>query len=113
MSGGAAGGSGSNAPATSTTCSATFQAEDFNKCFDDAAADIAQLLSCSEITAADVDTLETCFDALDAQKCETQAEANARAKAAEAGNSTPQPEVPAACALLTNPPAGCGFPPKG
>jgi hypothetical protein len=112
MSGGAAGGSGSGGPAPSTTCKAVFKPGDFNNCYDGAAGDIEQLLGCSAITAADVDTLETCFDALDAQKCETQAEADARAQAAVTGNSTPQPEVPAACALLMNPPAACGSPPK-
>jgi hypothetical protein len=112
MSGGAAGGSGSGAPAPSTTCMAVFKPGDFNGCFDDASADIEKLLACSSLTAADVDTLETCFNELDAQPCETQAEADARAQAAATGNSTPQPEIPAACALLMNPPASCGFPPK-
>jgi hypothetical protein len=52
--------------------------------------------------------LETCFNALDAQSCETKAEAEARAQAAAAGSSAPQRELPPACALLTNPSAECG-----
>jgi hypothetical protein len=112
MSGGAAGGSGSGGPAPSTTCSATFKPGNFDDCFNDAKPDIEQLLSCSALTAADVDMLETCFNELDAQECETQAEADARAQAAETGASTPQPQIPSACALLRDPPAGCGTAPK-
>ena len=112
IGGGAAGGSGSDAQVQSTTCTASFEPGNYDQCFKDASATIAQLLACPAITATDVDTLDTCFDALVAQKCETQAEANARALAAEAGTSASEPQTPAACALLMAPPASCGFPPK-
>jgi hypothetical protein len=58
---------------------ATFEPVAFDRCFDEANVDIARLLACPALTAADVDTLETCFDAIDALKCGTQAEADARA----------------------------------
>jgi len=112
MGSGAAGGNGSDASAPATTCMASFEPVVFQTCFDDARTTLAQLLACPAITAADVDTLEMCFDALDAQKCETQAEADARARAAESGATTSEAVLPAACALLMAPPAGCGFPPK-
>jgi hypothetical protein len=111
MGGGAAGGSGSTAPAPATTCMAVFDPVTYDKCVSDATPTLTQLLACPAITAADVDTLETCFDMLDAQACETAAEAAARAQAAATSGVASQREFPAACALLTNPPASCGFPP--
>jgi hypothetical protein len=114
MSGGSAGGSGSTGPAPATTCMAVFEPGDYNKCYTDASTTIQQLLACSAITPADVDTLEMCFDALDAMACETQTQADARAMAAATTGTTGIPEsaAPTACALLMDPPAACGFPPK-
>jgi hypothetical protein len=107
--GGAAGGSGSDAGFTST-CTGTIAPIPYAKCLNEASADITRLLGCPALTPADVDTLEVCFDTLVAETCVTQAEADAMARAAESGTDPPQPDLPAACALLRQPPAGCPGP---
>jgi hypothetical protein len=105
MGSGAAGGSGSDAGFTSS-CMATIVPIPYDDCYADASADIADLLTCAAPTADQIDMLEICFDMLAARACITQAEADALARASEAGNSPPD-ELPAACALLMNPPSGC------
>jgi hypothetical protein len=107
MGGGTAGGSGSDAAPPSMHCEATIEPISRDACVADASGDIEELLSCPTLTAEQVDTLETCFDALAAQPCITQAEADERARAAEVGISPPADETPAACALLKEPPPGC------
>lgn len=105
-SGGAAGGSGSDA-GTTFSCTATIRPVDFDECYEDVGGDIAELLACPALTPADVDMLELCIDALVAPKCETQAEADARARASEAGMAPTRPGMPPACAILAQPPPGC------
>jgi hypothetical protein len=101
--GGSAGGSGSDAGTTSS-CVATIEPIVYGDCYAEASADITALLTCAALTPAQIDTLEICFDMLAAKSCVTQAEADAVAQASEAGTS-PQPDpLPAACALLVNPP---------
>ena len=106
---GAAGGNGGTA---STTCVGTIRPVSRDDCYADANEDIAQLLTCAAPTADQIDMLETCFDMLASVPCVTQAEADERARAAEMGVSPPGKEVPAACALLAEPPPGCQGPPS-
>ena len=104
--GGAAGGA-STASAPATTCTATFEPIPYDHCYEEASSDIEKLLACPALTAADVDMLETCFDTLATATCPTAADAEARAQAEPSGTTPPAPEIPAACALLMHPPAGC------
>jgi hypothetical protein len=108
---GTAGGSSSDAAPT-MTCLGTIQGISRDDCYTDANEDIAELLTCAAPTPAQIDTLETCFDMLASVPCVTQAEADERARAAEMGISPPAKEVPAACALLAEPPPGCQGPPS-
>ena len=103
---GSAGGSGSDA-GTTFTCAAMIRPVVYDDCFKDVGGDLTELLACPALTPADIDTLEICVDALIAPKCETQAEADARARASEAGMGPTRPAMPAACAILTQPPPGC------
>jgi hypothetical protein len=107
MGGGAAGGSGSDASAPTMSCVATIRPVAYDDCYADASTDIAELLTCAAPTAEQIDVLEICFDMLAARRCITQAEADALARASETGTSPPADELPAACALLMNPPASC------
>ena len=108
--GGSAGGNGS-AAAPTTTCTGTIQPTSRDDCYADATQGIAELLTCAAPSAEQVDTLEICFETLAAEPCVTQAEADARARAAEMGVLPPKPEVPPACDLIANPPATCQSPP--
>jgi hypothetical protein len=105
--GGAAGGSGSDASAPTVSCVATIGPVAYDDCYADASSDIAQLLTCAMPSAEQIDVLEICFDMLTARRCITQAEADALARARETGSSPPADELPAACALLMDPPASC------
>jgi hypothetical protein len=105
--GGTAGGSGSDASGPTSTCVATIEPVAYADCFTQASADITALLSCPALTADQVNTLEVCFDTLAAQGCVTQAEADAQARAAEAGAAPSSGDPPASCALLSAPPPGC------
>lgn len=106
MGGGSAGGSGSDAAPT-MTCTATINPVPYDECYADASADLERLLTCTALSADQINTLETCFDMLAARACVTQAEADAQARAAEMGIS-PTPDVlPAACAFLAMPPPSC------
>ncbi len=108
MGGGSAAGSGSDATTLMTTCTGRIEPVDYDHCFTEASADVEKLLSCASLTADQIDTLETCFDALAAQPCVTQAEADAQAHAAESGTSPPPEPPPASCdLLLASPPPGC------
>ena len=107
MGGGAAGGSGSDASPPTSSCVATIAPVAYDGCYADASADIAHLLTCAAPTAEQIDMLELCFDTLAAAPCTTQEQADALARASEAGTSPPPDERPAACALLQNPPTGC------
>jgi hypothetical protein len=105
--GGAAGGSGSDAGAPTFSCVATIEPIAYADCYEDANGDIAHLLTCAAPTPDQTDMLEQCFDALAARPCVTQSEADALARASETGTSPPPEDLPAACALLANPPPGC------
>ena len=105
--GGAAGSSGSDGGAPTVNCMATIEPIAYDDCYADASGDIAGLLTCAAPTAEQTDTLEMCFDMLAARACVTQADADALARQSEAGNSPPPEDVPAACALLAEPPPGC------
>jgi hypothetical protein len=107
MGGGAAGGSGSDASPPTTSCVATIAPVAYDRCYTDASGDIATLLSCAALTAEQIDMLEICFDTLAATACITQEQADAQARASEAGTSPPPNDLPAACALLEHPPTGC------
>ncbi|HVX95171.1 MAG TPA: hypothetical protein VHK47_09705 [Polyangia bacterium] len=112
MAGGAAGGSGSDASAASQTCTASITPVIYDDCFADAEPDIEKLLACTALTPADRDTLEGCFDALAAEPCVTQADADERARRLAMGVQPTPAEPPAACDLIEHPPAGCaGAPP--
>jgi hypothetical protein len=101
-------GSGSSSDAgIANSCTATIKPIGYSDCYGDASGDIEELLGCASLTAEQVNMLEICFDMLAGRRCETQAEADARARAAEAGSGTPSEEPPAACALLASPPPGC------
>jgi hypothetical protein len=110
MGGGSAGGSGSDAAPPTMTCVGTIEKPSREDCTEDANEDLTDLLTCIAPTAEQLDILEICFDTLAAQPCVTQAEADAKARAAETGASPPPDDVPAACALLDDPPAACGTP---
>ena len=107
MGGGAAGGSGSDASAPTSSCVATIVPVAYDSCYADASGDIANLLTCAAPTAEQIDMLEICFDTLAATACITQEQADALARASEAGTSPPPDERPEACALLQSPPTGC------
>src|SRR5262245_43848485 len=109
-SGGGTAGVSGGAAAPTMTCTGTIETVSRDDCYADASEDLAQLLTCVAPTAEQTDTLETCFDMLATLPCVTQAEANAQAEAAEMGISPPAREVPAACALIAEPPASCGTP---
>ena len=113
MGGGTAGGSGSGSDASPPTqsCMGMINPIAYADCYADANGDIAQLLTCAAPTAEQVDTLEICFDMLATRACIPQEEADALARASEAGNSPPPNELPAACALLMDPPSGCSTTP--
>jgi hypothetical protein len=106
MGSGSGGGSGSDASMTNT-CTATIRPVKYDDCYMEAGKDIADLLSCPALTAAQVDELELCFDMIIAPKCITQAEADAQARAAETGQPRPSVTPPPECALLVHPPSGC------
>ncbi|HEY2730339.1 MAG TPA: hypothetical protein VGK52_10385 [Polyangia bacterium] len=59
------------------------------------------------LTPDQTNTLEACFDMLDAQACTTQAEADAQAMVSASGGTPTRQAQPAACALTMNLPAGC------
>ena len=105
--GGTAGSSGSGAAAPATTCTATIEPVAFADCYAEANSDIAELLTCAAPTPEQIDTLEMCFDWFATHPCVTQAEADAKARLLESGTQPPPDPMPAACALLTDPPAGC------
>jgi hypothetical protein len=105
--GGSAGGNGSDASAPTSSCVATIELVPYDDCYADASTDIADLLTCAAPTPEQTNMLEICFDMLAARRCVTQAEADARARAIEAGAEPPPDGPPAACALLANPPPGC------
>jgi hypothetical protein len=86
-------------------CTATLEPIAYDHCYEQASSDIEKLLACPALTAADVDMLETCFDTLAAAACPTAADAEASAE--QFGTAQPAPDVPAECALLMHPPAGC------
>ena len=109
MGGGPAGASGSDAAPT-TSCMGTIEKILRDDCYADASEDLAELLTCAAPTAEQTETLEICFDTLAAEPCVTQAEADERARASEMGIEPPPEEVPAACALLREPPPACGTP---
>ena len=110
MGSGTAGGSGSDAAPT-MTCMGTIEKPSRDDCYADASGDLAELLTCAAPTAEQLDVLETCFDMMAALPCVTQAEADERARAAEMGVSPPAEEIPAACALIAEPPPACQGPP--
>jgi hypothetical protein len=105
------GGAGSTGGTPSpTACTATIAYLPYDDCHAQVSTDVTQLLTCAMPTPAQVDTLEQCFDALAARPCVTQAEADAMARAIEATGTTPPDDVPASCALITDPPPGCPAP---
>jgi hypothetical protein len=102
------GGGGSDGGTSTTTCTATIEPFAYADCYAQASSDIETLLSCAALTPDQVNTLEVCFDTLAAQACVTQAEADAQARAAAEGTTSPPSDAPpASCALLSTPPAGC------
>ena len=107
MGGGTAGGSGSDASPPTQSCMGMINPIAYADCYADASGDIAQLLTCAAPTAEQIGHAGDCFDTLAARACITQEEADALARASEAGNSPPPNELPAACALLMDPPTGC------
>ncbi|HMC93966.1 MAG TPA: hypothetical protein VKO16_04265 [Polyangia bacterium] len=104
------GGGGSDGGTSTTTCTATIGPVVYADCYANASSDIETLLSCPALTADQVNTLDVCFDTLDAQACVTQAEADAQAHAAAEGTSPPSDALPVSCALLSTPPPGCSAP---
>jgi hypothetical protein len=108
---GSDGGSGSDPSAGPTfSCMGIISPVGYADCFSKTSPEIAKLLTCAMLTADQTNTLETCFDMLDAQACTTQAEADAQAKASASGASGGAPAghaLPAACAVLMNLPPNC------
>jgi hypothetical protein len=108
MGSGSAGGSGSDASAAPTFgCMGVITPVVYDDCFAKTSSDIAKLLACAMLTPDQTNTLETCFDMLDAQACTTQAEADAQAKASASGGPPPRQQLPAACAVVMNLPPNC------
>jgi hypothetical protein len=108
MGGGSAGGSGSDASAGPTiSCMGVISPVAYDDCFTKTSAEIASLLTCAMLTPDQTNTLEACFDMLDAQACTTQAEADAQAMVSASGGTPTRQAQPAACALIMNLPAGC------
>jgi hypothetical protein len=108
MGGGSAGTSGSDASATPTFgCKGVIAPVVYDDCFTATSAAIAKLLACAMLTPDQMNTLGTCFDMLDAQPCTTQAEADAQAAATTSGSPPVHLQLPADCAVITSPPAGC------
>ena len=106
VGGGAAGGAGT-ASAPAMTCMATFVPVPYDRCYEQASPDIEKLLACPALTASDVSMLEDCVNTLASATCPTAADAEARAQAEQSATAPPTPDLPAACALLMTPPAGC------
>jgi hypothetical protein len=108
MGGGSAGGSGNDASATPTfSCMAVITPVVYDDCFTKTSSDIAKLLTCAMLTPDQTNTLETCFDMLNAQACTTQAEADAQAKANASSGPPTRQQLPAACAVVMTPPPNC------
>jgi hypothetical protein len=108
VGGGSAGSDGGDAcDAPSFTCTARLEPVVYDSCFTDVSASVAHLLTCGALTPDQTNTLETCFDMLDARACTTQAEADARARANESGGATEDPGLPPECAMLSMRPPGC------
>jgi hypothetical protein len=108
MGGGSAGGSGSDASAAPTfSCMGVITPVVYDDCFTKTSSDIANLLTCAMLTPDQTNTLETCFDMLNAEPCTTQAEADAQAKASASGGPPTHQPQPAACAVVMNLPPNC------
>jgi len=105
---GSDGGSGTDASAGPTlTCMGVIAPVVYAKCFADTSSQIARLLTCAMLTADQTNTLETCFDMIDAKACTTQAEADAQASAIASAGPPVGHELPAACAVAMNLPPNC------
>jgi hypothetical protein len=109
--GGSAGSDGGDADdagdARSFICTARIEPIAYDSCYTDVSTSVARLLTCGALTPDQTNTLETCFDMLDARACTTQGEADARARANESGGASEGPSLPPECALLSMRPPGC------
>jgi len=90
-----------------TTCSATIVHPDQAACYSRLQPRFEQLLSCPALTPAQVDMVELCVDAMAAQLCVTQAQADALAQTAEMTMSVPPAPSPPECDFLGQPLPGC------
>jgi hypothetical protein len=106
-SSGSAGAGGDAGAAPAFICTARIDPVVYADCFKDASASIARLLTCGALTPDQTNTLEICFDMLDARKCTTQAQADARARANESGATDDGVGLPPECAMLSMRPPGC------
>lgn len=89
---------------TATQCSATIVHSDYDHCFNDAQPSLEKFLACPALTAQGVDMIESCVDALVAEVCVTQEQADAAARAAQMNMSAPASPAPPECAFLNFPP---------
>lgn len=90
-----------------TQCSASIDHPDAKTCVAQEQPSLEKLLSCAALTASEVETIQQCVDALVAQPCVTQAEAESLALTAQEGMALPPNLPPAVCASLEQPIAGC------
>jgi len=90
-----------------TQCSASIDHPDTASCVAQEQASLDKLLSCTALTASERDSVQQCVDALVAQPCVSQAEADALAMLAQEGMALPPDLPPTACAPLEQPIPGC------
>jgi hypothetical protein len=96
-----------SSPEQSAQCSATIVHPDKNTCYTQVEPGIEDLLACPSITPSQVDMIEQCLDAMNAQPCITQIEADEAAKE-EANGMSPRPAIqPIECEFLQKPLPGC------
>ena len=105
--GSAGGGGGDAGGAPSFNCTGRIDPISYDDCFKDRSASIALLLTCGALTPDQTNTLETCFDILDARQCTTQTEADARARANESGAVNDGVGLPPECAMFSMQPPDC------
>ena len=98
----------SGGTSVATQCSATIVYPEVAGCVSDVERSMVRLLSCPTIAPQQVNMIELCVDALAAQACVTQAQADAVAQAAEMNVPLPASPQPPECEFLATPLPGCG-----
>jgi hypothetical protein len=90
-----------------TQCTANIDHPDAGACITQEEPAIFKVLSCPALTEAESQTIQQCVNALVAQPCVTQEQADSLAMLAEKGGTLPPDGPPDACAPLEQPIPGC------